>query len=190
MPSFTITLLRSLLQFLQRKDALETKLLVPAICPHCKAGHLHADHYRRVAWGFPPPEGDTDSGRSYILRLSWCCGKCRTRFTPPSSVFMGRRRYVAPIVLAQSAQATGASVDTKELKKPSRRTIQRWLTWWREDFTKTKSWFELTGLLMCNAYRAQLPGILTEYFPTWSLTRLLLAGLALVRPCTGGCQAM
>ena len=56
------------------------------------AGALHASHYPRKPRGGPAalPEG-------YERRYSFCCSRegCRTRATPPSVRFFGRRWYLA-----------------------------------------------------------------------------------------------
>ena len=71
-------------------------------CP-C-GGRLHSANYPRKPRGTPRhlPE-------AYRLRLSFCCDRdgCRKRVTPPSVRFLGRKVYLAAIVILISAMRQG-----------------------------------------------------------------------------------
>lgn len=109
-------------------------------------GTLHVAHYPRRPHGGPAalPEG-------YEKRFSFCCElrDCRLRTTPPSVRFLGRRWYLAPVVVLVSALQHG--VTPRRLaalrawlggrgEQVSERTVERWRRWWLEVFTGTPTW--------------------------------------------------
>ncbi len=128
-------------------------------CPHC-GGALHAGHYRRKAWGWPREDPRRPPDDRLTLRWSWCCSRrgCRKRLTSASWRFHGRRFYVAPIVLAFSAMATGAPVACQEWNRPCERTVRRWQGWWREVFASSVHWVALRGRLPLGMAASRLPG--------------------------------
>ena len=114
-----------------------------AACPRC-GGPLHAGHYDRK------PRGGrfAEAGEEFSLRFSWCCGRegCRTRMTPPSVRFLGRKVYLEGAILIgcvlmplleQSAavvrRATGIAA----------RTLRRWHAWWQTVFVASALFTEL-----------------------------------------------
>jgi hypothetical protein len=80
------------------------------------------------------------------VRLSFCCDRdgCRKRATPPSVRFLGRKVYLAAIVILISAMRQGPS--PRRVRELSARfgadesTITRWQTFWREHFPQTPFW--------------------------------------------------
>ena len=62
-------------------------------CP-C-GGRLHSAKYPRK------PRGSDDLSEEYGRRLSFCCERdgCRKRATPPSVRFLGRKVYLAAVVV-------------------------------------------------------------------------------------------
>ena len=108
-------------------------------CP-C-GGRLHRAHYPRKPRGCPrglPAE--------FRYRLSFCCNRdgCRKRVTPPSARFLGRKVYLAAVVILVSAMQQGPSPRrVRELSRlfgADRRSIARWRVFWREHFPRTPFW--------------------------------------------------
>ena len=108
-------------------------------CP-C-GGRLHSANYQRKPRGTPSQLPEPQR-----LRLSFCCDRdgCRKRVTPPSVRFLGRKVYLAAIVILVSAMRQGP--NSRRVRELSERfgadesTITRWQTFWRELFPQTPFW--------------------------------------------------
>lgn len=132
-------------------------------------GRLHRANYPRKPRGGPP-----DLDPAYERRLSFCCATegCRRRVTPPSMRFLGRRVYLGVLVVLCSALRAGqAPRHVSRLRgllgkdlAPSRRTLARWLGWWRERLPQSDWWQALKGRLMPPVCPQTLPGALLERF--------------------------
>jgi hypothetical protein len=128
-------------------------------------GTLHVADYPRKPRGGPArlPEG-------YERRLSLCCGQqgCRKRSTPPSLRYLGRRVYLAAVVVLASAMRHGLSArrvaELRTLIGVSRRTLERWRRWWLEQFRETPVWKTLQGRLASPVDLERLPRSLLERF--------------------------
>ena len=130
-------------------------------CAHC-GGPLHVSNFQRKPRGEALPRALSDA---YALRLSFSCGQegCRLRTTPPSVRFLGRRVYLAAIVVlvtglrhgatGSRAAALGAHVSSRI----SRRTLSRWVEWWRATFPATRCWGALRGFFSPAPASAELP---------------------------------
>ena len=131
-------------------------------CSFCD-GVLHSARYPRKPRGGP---ADLDRAESY--RFSFCCDKCRCRTTPASVRFLGRKVYLAAVVLLVTAFRQGASPPglrrLKELLGVDRRTLLRWRDFWLELFPKSRAWREARGLLMPPVDIGRLPYSLAERF--------------------------
>jgi hypothetical protein len=108
-------------------------------CPHC-GGKLHSARYpRRPRCNEPLPA-------DWWKRLSFCCDRegCRRRTTPPSVRFLGRRLYPTIVIVLVSALSSGLTAKRWRTLKNAlgvdRRTVERWLAWWREVFTASPFW--------------------------------------------------
>lgn len=108
-------------------------------CP-C-GGRLHCAHYPRQ------PRGSPDKlSKEHSYRLSFCCNRegCRKRVTPPSVRFLGRKVYLAAVVVLVAAMEQGPSPrrvrELSDLFGADRRTIARWRVFWREHFPQTPFW--------------------------------------------------
>lgn len=131
----------------------------------CCGGRLHVADYSRKPRGGPAklPEG-------YERRLSLCCARegCRKRTTPASVRFLGRRVYLAAVIVLASAMRHGLSrrrvAELRALIGVSRRTLERWRRWWLERFTATPLWKELRGRLATPVELGRLPASLLERF--------------------------
>lgn len=130
-------------------------------CAHCE-GPLHVSNYPRKPRGEELPKALADE---YALRLSFCCGEegCRRRATPPSVRFLGRRVYLAAIVVLVAGLrhgATGAcaaALGAHISSKISRRTMGRWVEWWRATFPSTRCWGALRGFFSPSPATGDLP---------------------------------
>src|SRR3569833_190447 len=68
--------------------------------------------------------------------LSFTCGRCDSRATPPSVRSLGRRVYVAVVLMSSSPPDSVSSRGLQGLLGISRRTVLRWRRWWTQDFTR------------------------------------------------------
>jgi len=151
-------------------------------------GRLHSARYRRK-----PRRGLAQEQRAeYGWRESLCCARegCRKRVTPPSVRFLGRRVYVAALVVLVSAMTGGVTerraAKMRALIGVSVRTLQRWRAWWLRTFPQTVFWKDARARLSPPVDEARLPGSLLERFPD---PDGLIACLRLLAPLTtsGGC---
>jgi hypothetical protein len=160
-----------------------------ARCPCAGAGPLHAAHYPRHPRGGPAalPSG-------YEKRYSFCCGLqgCRSRTTPPSVRFFGRRWYLGPVFVLVSALRHG--VTTRRLaalrawlsrrgERLSRKTVERWRRWWLEIFRVSPTWQAGRGRFVPPVGEARLPQSLLERFAGDERQRLI-AVLRFLSPAT------
>ena len=72
-----------------------------ARCQVLGGAKLHRDLYRRK-----PRGGPGDLGEAYRRRVSFTCSICDKRHTPGSVRFLGRRVYLAAVVVVASAVRT------------------------------------------------------------------------------------
>ena len=154
-------------------------------CESC-SGPLHVANYNRKPRGRPcrlEPEHD--------LRFSFCCAVdgCRGRETPASLRFLGRRVYVAAIVVLIAMLQHGATASRldrlSEVVRVDRRTVARWRTWWRDTFTASPFWQIARARFMPLVDQARLPAALLERFAGDDADRLV-ALLRFLAPITGG----
>src|SRR5271166_6164647 len=150
-------------------------------CP-C-GGHLHCANYLRK------PRGTlVQLPKEQRLRLSFCCDRdgCRKRATPPSVRFLGRKVYLAAIVILVSAMRQGPSPRrVRELSKrfdADESTIARWQTFWREHFPQTPFWKVARAGFITLGEIVDLPYSLVDAFlrhhPPWQGWTLLLQFLS------------
>jgi hypothetical protein len=131
-------------------------------CP-C-GGHLHRANYPRK------PRGAEDLPEAYDYRFSFCCARdgCRKRMTPPSVRFLGRKVYLAAVVVLVSAMRQGPSprrVRTlSEMFGADRRTIARWRGFWEEHVPQTPFWKVAHARLPATGATVTLPRALLEAF--------------------------
>jgi hypothetical protein len=152
-----------------------------AACPCC-GDRLDCANYPRR------PRGCRESlPEQYSRRLSFCCDRdgCRKRVTPPSVRFLGRKVYLAAIVVLVTAMRQGPTprrvCELSRLIGADRATIARWQGFWREHFPQTPFWKLSRGRLVPTFDVTLLPRSLLEAFvraddpcPGWgSLLRFL-----------------
>lgn len=132
-------------------------------CP-C-GGRLHCADYPRK-----PRGGCEHLPESYSYRLSFCCDRdgCRKRSTPPSVRFLGRKVYLAAVVVLVSAMRQGPSPrrvrELSELFGADVRTIGRWRKFWCEHFPQTAFWKVARCRFLPVPGIADLPRALLEAF--------------------------
>jgi hypothetical protein len=168
---------------LERIDAELAETTRRAGCRVCE-GVLHKAYYPRK-----PRGGPADLPASYGKRASYCCAidGCRTRATPPSARFLGRRVYLGAVVVLASAMQHGVSAfrakRLKELFGVSQQTLERWRTWWLETFPASRFWQGLRGRFMPAIDETTLPLSLVERFEHRNACDHAVVGvLALVQP--------
>ncbi|MBX7252970.1 MAG: hypothetical protein K1X50_13390 [Candidatus Promineofilum sp.] len=151
-----------------------------------RGGRRHMARYRRK------PRGRTCRlGSEHDQRFSFCCAVdgCRSRATPPSLRFLGRKVYVAAIVvliaILQHDVSDGRLTRLAQVVSVDRRTITRWRGWWRKVFTATRFWAAARAGFMPPIAEAQLPGALIERLASDAQDRLI-GLLRFLSPVTGG----
>lgn len=143
-------------QLLEKVDADLAEKVAAGGCRHC-AGKLHRANYPRK------PRAGPDH---WDQRHSFCCDRdgCRKRHTPPSVRFLGRKVYVALVVVLVSAMRHGLKPERVQILRESlgidRRTLERWRQWWLETFASSTFW---------KAARSRFMPLLGEQTLPWSL---------------------
>jgi hypothetical protein len=154
-------------------------------CSLC-GGALHSASYPRK------PRGRLCRlGAEHDRRFSFCCAidGCRSRATPPSLRFLGRKVYLAAVVVVVAILHHG--VTTSRIDRLSRavsvdrRTVERWRVWWRERFPATPFWKIACATFMPPIDHQHLPASLLECFAGDGADRLV-ALLRFIGPVTGG----
>lgn len=124
-----------------------------------------ADYPRKPRFGSVAAEPDPQ----WSKRLSLCCSRegCRRRVTPPSVRFLGRRVYAEVVVLVACVRALAAAEVKGERADAGvpRRTVKRWLSWWRTAFVASALWQQLRSRLMPPLDESRLPASLIERAP-------------------------
>lgn len=149
-------------------------------------GKLHLGHFARKARG-----GPADLSEDAMLRYSLCCAnlECRTRATPPSLRFLGRKVYLSAVVVVVATMRHGTSPvrmrKLKELFGVSRRTVERWRVWWTTAFAEGPFWKSAAASFLPAVEVAKLPSSILERFLGNEEERLILL-LRFLGPITGG----
>ena len=128
-------------------------------------GRLHSANYLRKPRGTP-----VQLPEPQLLRLSFCCDRdgCRKRATPRSVRFLGRKVYLAAIVILVSAMRQGPT--PRRVRELSIRfgadesTIARWQSFWREHFPQTPFWKVARAGLVTLGEIKSLPYSLVDAF--------------------------
>ncbi len=151
---------------------------------HC-GGLVHTSDYERK-----PRGGPSDLGPEYDTRFSFCCAVegCRSRKTPPSVRFLGRRVYLGAVVLLVSAMQGGITdkraADLQKRLGVSRRTLWRWRSWWRKTFPASEFWNREQGQFIPSLNASDLPAALLEQFTGEDDRSRLIQALTFVAPLT------
>ena len=158
-------------------------------CVEC-GGRLHLAPYPRKPRG-RPKSVSRRLGPEHDRRFSfcWAVDGCRSRETPPSLRFLGRRVYVATIVVLIAILQHGATSSRTErlaeVVSVDRRTVERWRRWWRDGFTATPFWRIARAAFMPPVEHGSLPASLLDRF-TGDGAEPLIALLRFLGPVTGG----
>lgn len=154
----------NLFSLLHRIDIDIARQKKQAGCPYCGAT-LHYATYQRK-----PRGGPEDIPEDCLVRLSLCCSReeCRRRTLPPSTLFMGRRVYwgsviVVILTLRQNNPCMTSKALLMRLFEVSRKTINRWLTYFREVFPTSLQWQLIRGRVAPSVNNLELPGSLLNY---------------------------
>jgi hypothetical protein len=125
---------------------------------HC-GDKLYCDNYPRKPRGGP---------EHWDKRLSFTCAEKRHRVTPPSVRFLGRKVYVATVVVLVSAMRNGLSAQRVQALRErlgiDRRTLERWRVWWLENFVQSSFWKAARARFMPPVGEKTLPLSLCEAF--------------------------
>jgi hypothetical protein len=170
--------------FLVRADkdlAAETRA---AGCRRC-GSTLHLNSFPRKARGIPP-----EWTEHFNYRLSFDCSVCGKRHTSPSVRFFDRRVFVAFAVVLGCAVQTGLTdFRMKALNRwiaVPRRTIERWRTWWSENFAKSAFFKAERGRFKPGTIEdATLPGCLLLGFEGADLSSRMQGLLRFLAPFSG-----
>ena len=158
-------------------------------CLAC-GGRLHSARYPRKPRGRPK----TLAGRlgpEHDRRFSFCCAVdgCRGRETPGSLRFLGRRVYLAAIVVLIAILQNGATDARTErlsqIVRVDRRTLARWRQWWRDAFTATPFWRIARARFIPPVDHTWMPASLLDCFAGDGADRLV-ALLRFLGPISGG----
>jgi len=155
-------------------------------CALC-GGALHSACYPRK-----PRGRSCRLGPEHDRRFSFCCAVdgCRSRATPPSLRFLGRRVYLAAVVVLVAIMRHGVTASRmdrlSDVVGVDRRTVERWRAWWRGSFTATPFWQVARATFMPPIDHERLPASLLARFTGDDADRLV-ALLRFIGPVTGGC---
>lgn len=168
--------------FLRWLVRIDQELAAPIHAEPCPCGGIrHRANYPRKPRGCPPSIRD-----QFASRLSFCCNRCRKRATAPSVRFLGRRVYLALVVVMKASRLTaktpGAGQMCDQLAIPLR-TLQRWRAWWVQNFPLTPLWQARCDRFLPPVAHDELPESLLARFLGPPASRLLHA-LVFLTPLT------
>lgn len=148
-------------------------------------GKLHSARYPRKPRGVPE-----ELQEDYSKRRSFCCAEegCRKRTTPPSFRFLSRRVYVGAVVVLVAALRHGATAERmtqlQAIVGVSRRAVERWRQWWREEFPQTAFWRWAKGHMASPVDVDSLPLSLLDSFQKPRAEERTIDVLRLILPLT------
>jgi len=150
-------------------------------CRRCGSA-LHKNRYERK----PRGGGLIGLGKGPHFHFSLSCSRCEKRHNPRSVRFLGRRVYLAAIVVLASALRSGltgrrAKQLTEWLRVP-RTTIGRWRAWWVQGFVESSFWKVARAQFMPVIAIAALPSSLLERFRGLDLLSQLVTLLRFLSP--------
>jgi hypothetical protein len=148
----------------------------------------------RAAFPRKPRGGPATLGADYDRRHSFCCARdgCRTRRTPPSVRFLGRKVYLGAVVVLATALHHGPTrtraARLRDLLGVDARTLVRWRQWWAETFATSPWWTAMRARFMPPIPTAALPASLLERFlgDDWAPLVALLRFVAPTTTASGG----
>lgn len=145
------------IKYLERFDGKIAQAAKAEMCRYC-GGKLHCGDYARK------PRGVV----GWDKRHSFNCARCRRRKTPPSVRFLGRRVYAGVVVALVSALMHGLNAGRAQVLVEKlgidRRTLKRWLAWWRAVFVTSGFWKGARASFMPQVEATRMPLSLLEAF--------------------------
>lgn len=155
----------SLFRVLHQIDVTLAETCRKAGCPFC-GGLLHYAPYVRK------PRGGPDAiPEEYQKRLSLCCSnsQCRKRVLPQSCLFLGRKVYWKAVIIVaislHQRRLRGYSINQlHKIFSISRKTIVRWLHYFRRTFPISQKWQQQRGQVSPTISDCGLPGNLLDHF--------------------------
>jgi hypothetical protein len=170
--------------------AFDRDLAATARAKGCSCrGVLHSGDFNRKPRGAPRGLGD-----DHARRFSFNCSvrRCRKRNTPSSLRFLGRKVYVATVVILAAALQHGATEARLQhlaaVPGVDRRTLRRWREWWLKAFQESRFWQAAKAAFMPPADAASIPLSVLDRFAGAPEARLLTL-LRFLLPITGGASA-
>lgn len=156
---FNVTLYRILFKI----DQDLTEISRAQRCPNC-GGPLHRAYYVRRPRGGPGNLPD-----EYSIRMGLCCGHCRRRTLPPSSLYLGRKVRWGAIVLVvtmlRQNRKRGYTINKlMETFSVSYKTVVRWTRYFKDEFPESDTWKRRRGAVAAHVRSDGLPAALVEYF--------------------------
>ena len=150
-------------------------------------GRLHRADYPRKPRGCLP-----EFRSSFEQRFSFCCNTCRKRTTSTSVRFLGRRMYLALVVVLSSSRHAGSNSSAPLLAGLAvpLRTLERWRTWWAGAFVRTPLWRGACGAFMPPVDLGHLPASLLERFTGADAAARLSACLRFLTPLTARVRSL
>lgn len=145
-------------------------------CAGC-GGPLHAADFPRKPRGCPAAVLE-----DYSWRFSFTCGRCDARSTSPSVRFLGRRVYLAVVLMLFSPPGGSQGQELCELLRIPAGTLKRWRSWWREDFPCTPFWRSVRERFMPPVVTERLPQSLLERFAAGPVADRLMQSLRFIAP--------
>jgi hypothetical protein len=145
-------------------------------CPACE-GPLHVADFPRKPRGCPATVRE-----AYSRRLSFTCGRCKRRTTPPSVRFAGRRVYLAVVLLLVSPPGSASARTVCDRLRIAAVTLKRWRAWWCKTFPSTPFWQSVRERFMPPVAINQLPQSLLERFEASMMTDRLVQALHFIAP--------
>ena len=177
-------------EFFERLLGIDRQMAAEVQASGCGCGgRLDRASYRRKVRGLPK-----GLGPEHEIRESFCCCKegCRKRATPTSVRFLGRRVYVSVAVVIVAAVEGGVTKRRVEqlqdlMRCPlDRRTVERWVVWWREMLPRTRLWQETRRKLRAPVNLKRIPLSLLEAFEGKDPEGRLIGLLRLLSPISIG----
>ena len=173
---------RRFFRLLQEIDQDECRRVQALGCPDC-GGPLDRNDHARKPRGLPFQYFDSDR-----RRLNLCCRHCRAHNMPESVVYLGRRVYVAVVLVLASIVASGLTprrlARVRAHLGVSAQTVRRWRQWWQTSFVQSRFWSERRGLFLPTVDVLDLPNELIRRFVRRPEISRLLAFVRFLSPLT------
>jgi hypothetical protein len=94
--------------------------------------------------------------------------------------------YLAVVLMLVSPPGSSSGRGLCALFRIPARTLQRWRTWWREDFPSTPFWQSVRARFLPPVQTAQLPQGLLERFEAGAMADRLVQALRFIAPLSTG----